>query len=118
MPVPAPAACLQVDFDVADFGGRVVELNNGVAKIRSRFLVPKARVNHADTPAVERAQIVAANALMKPNLLQQTLGRNIAAAFAQIGPGMGALTPFLVEMWIEQGHSSRFAKETLAKSRI
>src|SRR5688572_580753 len=116
--VPAPAADLQIDLDVADFRGRVVELNDRVSKIRPRLFVPESGMDHAHALAVEGAQVVAPNALVKPNLLQQTFRRNIAASFAKICSRMRALAPFLIKMRIEQGHAPTIGNDALAKSRI
>src|SRR5687767_14625762 len=73
--VATPAAGLQIDFYVADQRGRVADLNDGAAKIRARFLVPEPGMNDAQALAVDGFEVVAEEALVMPNLLEQALGR-------------------------------------------
>src|SRR3954465_1696847 len=114
----APATDLQIDFDVADPSRLVVELNDGVPKIRARFFVPKSGMNHMDVTVIKRVQVVAANALVKPDLLQKALRRDFPARITQTRSGVGALSPLFVKVRVEQGHLPMMPNDALAKSRI
>jgi hypothetical protein len=72
-------------------------------------------MHHAHAAAIDRAQLVAPDALMKPNLLQQSLGRRGSARFAQAGTRVRALAPFLVKMGIEQSHFFRNSEPDACK---
>jgi len=58
-------------------------LQDGAAKIGSGLMIPKAWMQHAQRLAVQGAEIVAAQALVVPDVLQKAFGGMRGSAFAQ-----------------------------------
>ena len=89
-----PAGGTQVNFHVADERRFVAQLQHRAAKIRPAFDADKTGMKYADASAVTGFELVAPEALVLPDGLQQPLGRpavvlaqraDVAAAFAPPG---------------------------------
>src|SRR5690606_8676217 len=76
--VSAPAAAAQVHLDVARTRRVLAHLHQGVAKIRSAFKICKTGMKHTDGSTVQSFQLLALEALMLPDALQQTFGWRLA----------------------------------------
>jgi hypothetical protein len=75
MAMSDPATRRDVDLDITGEGRVVVELNHGRSEIGARFAIPEPRVKNTQAPAVHGSQLIAAQALMIPNDLEQMFGR-------------------------------------------
>lgn len=64
-----PATRGEVDFDVAAAGRVVVELDDGLAEVRSGLAIPHPRMKNDEAVSVQRAQGIAAQPLVQPDLL-------------------------------------------------
>jgi hypothetical protein len=111
MPMAAPSTRLQINFDVPNHRRRGIKLNNCIAKIGTRLLIPKARMNHANAPIVDGAKFIAEQALMLPNLLKKSLRRNFIRPVAKSRARMRPVSPFFVKVWREQGHTRRMRND-------
>ena len=87
--VRAPAAGVEIDLDIAGDGLRGIELDDRVAEVGSAFMAPEAGVQHENAAAIGAAQLIAEEALMKPDGLQQVFGGD-AVRFAK---GVGGAEP-------------------------
>ena len=81
----APSGRVQIDFHVTNARRIVRELQDGVAEIRTGFVVPKTGVKNPDRLSVQSFQLVALQTLMLPDLLQQPFGRCVIGGFLQGG---------------------------------
>jgi len=62
-------------------------------------------MNHSHAFPIECPQVIPSNPLMKPNLLQKPLRRNIARArLAQTRACVRPFAPLLIKMRIEKSH--------------
>jgi len=77
MAVRAPAARAQIHFHVPGTRRVVTDLNNRAAKVRSAFGAGETGVQHAHARAPGGLELVAPEALMLPDGLQQAFGRRI-----------------------------------------
>jgi hypothetical protein len=75
VPVALPSTGMQVDLDVTARNELALNAQNRSAKIRSRFTVPKARVEHFDPAAIHRSKLLPRQSLMEPHRLKEFLGR-------------------------------------------
>ena len=75
--VRVPAAGAQINFHVAGARRVVADLNDRAAKIRPAFGAGEAGMKNADGLSVGGFELVAAQALMLPDGLEQTFGRRI-----------------------------------------
>ena len=94
MAMHVPAGGTQVDFDIADKGRFIAQLQHRAAKIRAAFDADKTGMKNSDAPAIGGLELIAPEALVLPDGLQQPLGRpaiflaqraDVAAAFAPPG---------------------------------
>jgi hypothetical protein len=95
MTVIAPAAALQIDFDITSHRALILKLQNRIAKVRARFPIPKSRMQNAQTPSVGQPQFIPPESLVPPDGLKQTLWR-LLAVFPECGQGTGRRTPVRV----------------------
>src|SRR6185436_2346297 len=72
MPMGLPIAAPQVEFDIAGEHQAVIEAEHGTLEVRAALAVPEAGMQDLQAPAVEGDKFVPANALMKPDGLEQT----------------------------------------------
>jgi hypothetical protein len=98
MLVPAPVARNQIDFNIP--GARLVlaKLHDGPAKIRAALLAPKARMQNAQGLAVCCAEVVAAQALVMPDSLEQVFRRMGGMRLGQLPPGLLFRAPLGVKV--------------------
>jgi hypothetical protein len=101
--VGVPAAGLQIHFHVAGVRRGVAELDNGAAKIRAAFATQKTRMKNPHGLAVQGSQLLAEQALVLPDGLEQALGRN-PAVFAQDADAAAAQPPSGIETGRIAGH--------------
>jgi len=104
MTVSAPARRVQIDFHITGGGRTVRHLKDGVAEIRSGFVIPKPGVKNPYRASVQGIQLVALQALVLPDLLEQSFGRSIARGFVQRVGGPRAGSPLRVEIGRKAGH--------------
>ena len=71
----APAAGMEIDFDIAGAGRLVADLHERAAKVRPRLMVRKTRMKHAHNFSVQCPELIAQEALVLPDGLQQILRR-------------------------------------------
>jgi hypothetical protein len=81
--VSSPAGRIQVNFHVPSHWQFTAELQNRPAKVRAGFAIPKARMQNPNFSAVQGAEVVALDALVKPDGLQEFFGRPFARRLAQ-----------------------------------
>src|SRR5690606_31204036 len=110
-----PAIGLQVDFHIAGFWRFTADLQKSAAKIRAGFVIPKTGVKNAHRSAVQRAELIAKEALMKPDDLQQALGQR-RMGFAEENGFSTLQTPLRVEAGFIRGHRNCFSSRAFAKS--
>jgi hypothetical protein len=67
----------EINLDVALKRSVIPILDHGSVKIRSRPVIPKSRMQHAQRPAGQRRQAVAEQPLMKPDCLEKIFRGNI-----------------------------------------
>jgi hypothetical protein len=72
-----------VNLDVTRVRFLLADLQDGAVKIGSGLVIPKARMQHAHRLAVQGAEIVAAEALVVPDVLEEAFGRMWGGAFTQ-----------------------------------
>jgi len=110
-----PAACDQIQFNVAADGRLISELNDRRAKVGSALATEETGVKDSHGLSVERAQLVAAQALVLPDGLQELFGGWLSA-FAECGHSPTLTTPAGVEVVEGERHSNCFCAGTAAKS--
>jgi len=93
-----PAAGLHVDLDVAGHGRAIGKLQHRAAKIRAAFRAGEARMQHAEPPAVAGLQLVAPEALVLPDGLEDFFRRHGTAVAEEID-GAAAFPPGPVEIF-------------------
>src|SRR5579862_2962270 len=89
--MPAPAQRREIQFDIAALRRRLADLENGLAEIGTGLVVPEAGMEHLDGAAVGGLELIALEALMLPNQLQELLGNGrLGRMFAE---NLGRPTP-------------------------
>ena len=73
--VGVPATGLQVNFHIARNGLFISDLQDGAAKIRAAFEAGKTRVKNPDGFSIRRLELIAFEALVLPDGLQQFFWR-------------------------------------------
>jgi len=91
--VGGPTVCPQVHLDIAGAGWIVTKLHHGVVEIRPGLAVAKTRMKNFYPASVQCPELVAAQALMLPDGLEQALRRRVIALM-QGGAGELAQPPF------------------------
>jgi hypothetical protein len=66
---------MEVDFHVANNGDFIAELQDGAAKVRTPFQAGKAGMKNANRLSLRRLELIAFEALVLPDSLQQFFGR-------------------------------------------
>jgi hypothetical protein len=74
-------------------------------------------MEHAQGPAINRLQLIALEALVMPDRLQEAFGRMGAGAIAQKEARFILRAPFRIKTWTETGHVQWFSDGHPAKSR-
>jgi hypothetical protein len=74
---------MEINFDVASAGQIVADLHERTTKIRSRFVIRKARMKHPDNSSVQCLELIAHKTLVLPDGLQQILRRQGFVVFPQ-----------------------------------
>jgi hypothetical protein len=95
--VGAPTAGANVHFHVADARAFAADLYHRAAKIRAAFGAAESRMKDAHGLAVQSLELVALQALVLPDGLQQALGRR-AAVVAEKGHRSATHAPLGVKM--------------------
>ena len=85
--VREPAVGSEVDFHIAILGQRIAELDDGLAKIRPRLMVPETGMQDPNWLGVNAVEIRPAEALVLPDELEELLGDR--GAVGPFGQGMG-----------------------------
>jgi hypothetical protein len=83
--VCAPAAGAKVNFHVAGTRRTVADLNDRAPKIRPAFDAGKTGMQNANGSSIRSFELVAAQALMPPNGLEQALGWNVVCIAQKTG---------------------------------
>jgi hypothetical protein len=73
-----PAAGADVHFHVAGAGSGIADLDERVTKVRTAFNIGETGMKQTNTLAVQGLQLIAAQALVLPDGLKQTLRRRVA----------------------------------------
>src|SRR5207249_926089 len=92
VPVRAPTAGTDVHFNITGAWGRIANLDDCPAKIRTAFKAAKPRMKDYDRLAVQGLELIAQQALVLPDALQQRFGRR-SLVFVKDGYGAGAHAP-------------------------
>jgi hypothetical protein len=98
-----------VNFDIARARLVLAELQDSAAEIGAGLVIPKARMEHAHRLASQGAEIVAAEALMVPEVLQEAFGRMRGGAFAQEETSLLFGAPLGVKVRTQHGHEQWFS---------
>jgi len=114
MSVRAPAAGAEVHFHVAGAHGIVADLHHGTTKIRSTFDAAKTRMKQAHALTVQRRQLLATQALVLPDGLEQALGWRVVVV-AQHAGDPGAQTPLRIEIGGQAGHRTLLLRRWFCK---
>jgi hypothetical protein len=93
---------MQIHFNVTPDGRLRPDLQDGIGEIRTRTVVPKARMQHAQSSPVEQAQLVTADALVMPDILHEVLGWRVA--LAEYGERRLGVAPLPVKLRIAREH--------------
>lgn len=104
----APAVRVQVHFDVARNRRGVAELDNRAAKVRAAFAIQKTRMKNADRITVQAPELIAQEALVLPDRLEQIFRRRIGVV-AQDRHRAAAEPPLRVEILGHGEHRLAFA---------
>src|SRR4051812_21671716 len=80
-----PTRCNQVNFHIARHRSLTPNLDNRLSKIRPALAIPKSRMQNLHCPTVRRLQSLPDNSLIKPDLLQQSLGRSLVRLLRKPG---------------------------------
>ena len=91
--VTAPGGQQEVHFDVASAGEFIAKLDDGIAEIRSRFAIPEARMKNTHRAAVQRSERVGPDALVPPDLLEESLAGNSVFCLVQKASAEGLRAP-------------------------
>ncbi len=100
----APTGRVQINLDITAARGAVAELQNGLAEVRTGFVVPEAGMKNADPVSVQGLQAVALQSLVQPDLLHQPFRRGRFARFAQGQRCRRLGAPFGVKLGRNTGH--------------
>jgi hypothetical protein len=95
-----------INFDIARTRFFQAELKDGSVEIRPGSVIPETGVKHANWLAVGGAEVIAAETLVVPDVLQQTFWRMRGIAFAQEGLGLLLRAPLSVKVRPERGHGA------------
>ena len=90
-----PARDAEVHLHIAGARSGVTDLDERVTKIRTAFRIRKTGMKQADTLTVQGLQLIAAQALVLPDGLEQTLRRRVRPVAQEEG-GAGADPPLSV----------------------
>jgi hypothetical protein len=93
-----------INFDITRARFLLAELEHGPAEIRPGPVIPETGMKHANRLAIAGAEIIAAEALVVPDVLQQTFGRMRGIAFAQERKSLLLRAPLSVKVRPERGH--------------
>jgi hypothetical protein len=74
-----------INLNIARTRFLLAELEHGPVEIRPGLVIPETRMEHAHLLAIGGAEIIAAEALVVPDILQQAFRRMRRVAFAQEG---------------------------------
>jgi hypothetical protein len=115
--VGLPVAGNAVNFHVAGTGRFAAELEDGGVEIGAGGAVPKAGMEDAQGLAVEGLQIVAAQALVQPDALQEAFRGRGGVALAQEKARFILRPPAGVEIGDDCGHAHELSGGGPGKSR-
>src|SRR5271154_2031208 len=93
-----------INLDIARTRFLLAELENGPSEIRPGPVIPETGMKHAHRLAVAGAEIVSAEALVVPDVLQQALRGMRGVAFAQEGRSFLLRAPLRVKVRPESRH--------------
>ena len=105
MPVTSPSVAMQVNLHVARHRPIFSELQDRPAKIGPGFAIPESWMQHPQTPAIRRVEIVPPKALVPPDGLEQSFRWFIGiGVFVECSEGPGGCTPGRVDVTDEFDH--------------
>jgi hypothetical protein len=96
--VGLPVAGEEVNFNVAGNSRLAAELEHRAVEIGAGLVVPEAGMEDAQRLAVGRLELVAAQALMEPDALEEAFGRISGLALGQEEAGLVLRAPLGVEI--------------------
>jgi hypothetical protein len=109
MPVRVPAAGSNVHFHIPAKGRIAAHLHDGVTEIRSALDAAKTRMKNAQGLTVQGLELVAPQALVLPDGLQQPFGRRFAI-LVQDRRHAAADAPLRIKTgWDRRRHAIAFA---------
>jgi hypothetical protein len=97
-----------VDLDVTGTRFFLAKLDNGAAEIRTGPAIPETGMKHTNGLSIDGAEIVAAEALVMPDVLEEPFRWVRRIALAQERSGFLLRAPLIVKVRPESGHGSRF----------
>jgi hypothetical protein len=115
--VRVPAAGAQINFHVAGTRRAVADLNDCAPKIRPAFDAGKTGMQNANGFSIRSFELVAAQALMPPNGLEQTLGWHIVCIAQKICRA-GRLSPNGVKIFSGRRHLEIAFARTRGQSQV
>jgi hypothetical protein len=107
----------QIDLDVARAWFVLAELEDSGAEIRAWLVIPEAGMEHSQRLAIEGAEVLAAQALVVPDALEQALRRMGGIALAQEVFGLLLRAPLSVKIRAGCAHVQSFSGRQRPKSR-
>ena len=98
MAVAAPAGGVQINLDIAAARRPACESQNRASKIGASFVIPETGMKNDQFLAVQGPQLIAPQALMLPDALQQSFGWRGFFRLPQRGRGLSQRSPSSIQM--------------------
>lgn len=105
MPVSAPVAHAEINFYVPADGRGIPDSQHCIAKVRARFTVPKARMQHPHRTAIDSFELIPTESLVMPDGLDKALGRSAVRRFSKFRRRLTVGSPLGVPAGDEQTHT-------------
>src|SRR5689334_4479004 len=106
MAVTVPAGAGEIDFHIATARRFGAELHNGTPEVGAALAIPEARVQNPDSAAIDGAEGIASQTLVKPDGLELALGRYFCIPFTQ-RKRSHARPPVGIKGWRRRAHVSQ-----------
>ena len=104
MAVRAPAARMEVHFNIAGAREVISELDDRAAEVRARLAVPESGMKNPHGLSVQGGQRLAPEALVPPDLLEEPFAGDSVRSFVKIAHAEGFRAPGGVELERTDGH--------------
>ena len=104
MPVSAPVAHAKINFYVPADRRGVPDSEHRITKVRARFTVPKAWMQHQHRTAIDGSELIPTESLVMPDGLDETLGGRAVGRFPEFRRHKTAGSPLGVLVGDEQTH--------------